>query len=325
MKKQFGNKGIEFNPMGMGCWAIGGPLFMDKVAVGWGPTNDEESSKAILASYENGIRFYDTADMYGAGHAERLVGEVLKSKRDDVVIASKFGNTFDESTRQLTGTNATPAYIRSACDASLVRLGIDCIDLYQFHINDHPADDVDDVLATLEELVDAGKIKAYGWSTDFPERAAAFAKGGHNVSAQYQYNMFDANQGMIEHCEKTGIIGINRGPLAMGLLTGKYKVDTALHKDDVRGENSPEWLQYFRDGKPNPDFLKRLEGVREILQSGGRTLTQGALAWIWAKSNVNVPIPGIRTVAQATENAGALKFGALKSEELTEVEGLLGR
>ncbi|EDY82700.1 oxidoreductase, aldo/keto reductase family [Verrucomicrobiia bacterium DG1235] len=301
-------------------------MYFGADAVGWGPTDDDESIRALHAAFEDGIQFFDTADMYGGGHSEKLVGEAFADRRDEVVIATKFGNRFESETRKmLPEPGVSPDYIRSACEASLKRLGTDHIDLYQFHVNDHPADQIDDIIETLDGLVEAGKIKAYGWSTDFPDRATAFLKARSCASFQYQFNVFDPNPAMVEICEKNGMIGINRGPLAMGLLTGKYKPNTALHKDDVRGQNAPTWLQYFRDGAPNSEFLKRLESIREILTSGGRTLTQGALAWNWGKSCVNLPIPGVRTVAQAKENAGALSFGPLSADQVAEVDRLLDR
>lgn len=316
----------SFKRLGMGCWAIGGPLSLGGVAIGWGPTDDAESIRALRAAFDCGIRFFDTADLYGAGHAEKLLPQALAEHRDEIFYATKFGNRFDEARREmLPEPGVSPEYIRAACEASLQRLDTDRIDLYQFHVNGHPADRIDDVLATLDALKSEGKIRAYGWSTDFPERARAFLKGEGCASFQFQYNLFDANEAMVELCEKSRMIGINRGPLAMGLLTGKYQAGARLHDQDVRGANAPSWMQYFKDGQPNPVFLKKLDAAKEILRSGGRSLVQGALAWIWAKSPRNLPIPGIRSVAQAEENAGALAFGQLASQQVDEIERLLGR
>ena len=117
---------------------------------------------------------------------------------------------------------------------------------------------------------------------------------------------------------------IIRGPLAMGLLSGKYTADSMLPTDDVRGM-SPEWMTYFTEGRPAPAFLERIAAVREVLTSDGRTLAQGALAWLWAYSNRSIPIPGCRTVAQVEENAGALAYGPLTEAQLTDVEKLMGR
>ena len=113
--------------------------------------------------------------------------------------------------------------------------------------------------------------------------------------------------------------------LAMGLLSGKYTVNSKPSIDDVRGEKSPEWMKYFKDGKPSLEWMKKREAVQEILTSHGRTLSQGALAWLWARSEKTLPIPGFRTVAQVEENCGAMQFGALTVEQMNEIETLLNR
>ncbi len=130
---------------------------------------------------------------------------------------------------------------------------------------------------------------------------------------------------MIPFCEEHNQAAINRGPLAMGLLTGKYTPATQLAGDDVRGTKSPEWMKYFRDGKPSPEWIAMRDAIVEILTSGGRTVAQGALAWNWARSPLTVPIPGFRTVAQVEENAGAMGFGPLAPEQMAQIESILGR
>jgi len=138
-------------------------------------------------------------------------------------------------------------------------------------------------------------------------------------------NVLDDSPGMISVCEELDLGGINRGPLAMGLLTGKYDLNSKLAANDVRGEHSPEWMKYFVDGKPNPEWLQRVNTVREILTSNGRTLVQGALAWLWGRSQVTLPIPGIRTVTQAEENCKAMQFGPLTEAQMTEIDRILER
>src|SRR5690606_4771688 len=125
-----------------------------------------------------------------------------------------------------------------------------------------------------------------------------------------------------EVCERTGLASVNRGPLAMGLLTGKYRADTKVGSDDVRGSGAP-WMVLFKDGRPAPEYLARLDAVREVLTAGGRTLAQGALGWLWAVSDSTVPIPGCRTLAQIEDNAGALEWGPLTSGQVKEIETLL--
>src|SRR5919204_4477087 len=128
--------GVQVSALGLGCWAIGGPWTFNGQPAGWGEVDDEESVRAIRRALDLGVTLFDTADVYGAGHSERVLGRALAGRRDEVRIATKFGNTFDESTRQMTGQDSSPAYVRSACEASLRRLGTDRVDLYQLHVGD---------------------------------------------------------------------------------------------------------------------------------------------------------------------------------------------
>ena len=323
--RQLGRSGIQVSAMGLGCWAIGGPFWAGDDPVGWGEVDDDESISAVHRALDLGVNFFDTADVYGTSHSERVLGQALAGHRDQVVIATKFGNTFDTSTRQITGSDASPQYIRQACEASLQRLNTDYLDLYQFHLNDYDPDQAGAVRDVLEELVKEGKIRYYGWSTDSPNRARVFAEGANCTTVQHQMNVLEDAGPMIALCEQLDLASINRGPLAMGLLTGKYRADSKLASDDIRGDQSPTWMQYFKDGQPNPAWLGKLEAIREILTSNGRTLAQGALAWIWARSEQTVPIPGFRTVGQVEENCAAMRFGPLSATQMREIDTLLSR
>jgi aryl-alcohol dehydrogenase-like predicted oxidoreductase len=325
MKRTLGRSGIVVSALGMGCWAIGGPFWAGTTPNGWGEVDDEESIRAIDKALDLGVSLFDTANVYGAGHSERVLARALAGRRSQVVIASKFNAVFNETTRQVTGSDTTPAGIRKACEESLRRLNTDYIDLYQFHDNGYPASQAVPVRETLEELVSTGKIRAYGWSTDYPERAEVFAQGAHCSAVQLQLNVLDDNPAMIALCEKNNLAALNRGPLAMGLLTDKYNDKIKVAADDVRGEKSPDWMKYFKDGLPNPEWTAKRDAIREILTSQGRTLAQGALAWNWGRSEKTLPIPGFRTVAQVQENAGAMQFGPLKLEQMKEINKLLER
>lgn len=323
--RTLGRSGIEVSPLGMGCWAIGGPFWAGETPLGWGEVDDSESVRAIHAALELGITLFDTANVYGVGHSERVLGRALAAARPRAVIATKFDAVFDETTRQVSGGDASPAGIRSACEQSLRRLGTDYIDLYQFHNGGYPLDQAGQVRETLERLVQEGKIRAYGWSTDDPERALAFTPAPHYTAVQLQLNVLDDNPDVLRICEEHNLAALNRGPLAMGLLTDKYTTETRTAADDVRGAKSPGWMKYFKDGKPSAEWLRRRDAVREILTSGGRTLAQGALAWLWARSPKTLPIPGFRTVAQVRENAAAVRFGPLAPEQMRAIEQLLER
>lgn len=331
-QRQIGRSGIAVSALGLGCWAIGGPTWRGETPVGWGEVDDDESVRAVRRAVELGVTFFDTADVYGTGHSERVLARALAGMREQVVIATKFGNGYDEARRQIEGVFAAPDDIRLACERSLKRLETDHIDLYQFHVGNYALEAVPEILETLEGLVLAGKIRAYGWSTDDPARARAFADGAHCASVQMQLNVLDDNPAMVALCDALDLAGINRGPLAMGLLTGKFSTgsggaaDSApLGENDVRGVKSPDWMKYFKDGRPNPQWHAKVEAIREVLTSGGRTLAQGALAWLWGRSPRMIPIPGFRTVKQVEENAGALRFGPLQPEQMQAVDRILER
>ena len=311
--------------MGMGCWAIGGPFWAGEQPLGWGEVDDDESIRAVRHALDLGVTFFDTANVYGAGHSEEVLARALAGRRDEAVIATKFGGTFDEQTRQVGPDDGTPAGVARAVRDSLRRLGTDRIDLYQLHINALPIPQALDLVPALEGLIDEGLIRSYGWSTDFPERADAFATAGERCATiQADLSVLRGSFSIIPIADQHDLGVIVRGPLAMGLLGGRYTASSTLPRDDVRGL-SPEWMTYFTDGKPTPAFLTRIDAIREILTSSDRTLAQGALAWLWAYSDRTIPIPGCRTVAQVTENAGALEHGPLTAEQLAEIEHLMSR
>ncbi|MGK9169132.1 aldo/keto reductase [Inquilinus limosus] len=318
--------GREVPRLGLGCWAIGGPFFAGDTPLGYGTVDDAESIAAIRCAVDLGIRFFDTADVYGAGHSEAVLGRALEG-RDDVVIATKLGNRFDPATKQLTGSIADGDLrreARSAVEGSLRRLRRDRIDLLQLHLNNLPIDRAGEVFEVLDDLRAAGTIGAYGWSTDFPERAAAYAGREGFVAVQHGMNLFFDAPTMGGVIEEHGLISINRSPLAMGLLTGKFAPGQALPADDVRA-NTFGWMDYFKDGRVVPGFADRLERIRHLLTADGRTLAQGALAWLWAKSPRTLPIPGFRSVTQVRENVGALEKGPLPAEAMAEIERLIDR
>ncbi len=325
MTRKLGKSGIEVSALGLGCWPIGGLFYsVDGRSSGYSNVNDEESIRAIQKAVELGINFFDTADVYGTGHSEIILGKALKGKRDQVVIATKFGNTFNEKTNRMTGADSSEEYIKKACRDSLKRLGTDYIDLYQLHLWSIPIQEAPSVFEVLEKLQDEGLIREYGWSTDNLECIDFLINNTNGTSIQHQFNVFINADKIIDICEKHNIASINRSPLAMGLLSGKFNQNSKLSADDIRG-NDVSWNLYFKNGRPNAEFLKKLESLREILTSNGRTLVQGALAWIWSASGKTIPIPGFRTVKQVEENAKAMEFGPLTREQMTEINKLIDR
>jgi aryl-alcohol dehydrogenase-like predicted oxidoreductase len=326
-KRTLGKSGIEVSALGMGCWAIGGPFTaFGGLSMGWGDVKDANSLEALQTALDHGVNFFDTADVYGAGHSERLLSKAFKGMRDNVVIATKFGFVFDEQKKDTYDANGSPEYVRKALEASCKRLNTDYIDLYQLHLKDLDMAVSRDTMEELEKLVEEGKIRGYAWSTDDTDRAALFAEGPNCIAVQHQLNIFVGNEKILALCEEKDLASVNRGPLAMGLLTGKFEKEVKLPSNDVRlvmDSMEDPYYMYFENRKPKPDLLKKLDQVREILQSGGRTLVQGALGWIWARSGKTVPIPGFKTAKQVKENAGALDFGPLTNDQMVEIQKIL--
>jgi aryl-alcohol dehydrogenase-like predicted oxidoreductase len=320
--RKLGQSGIEVSAVGFGCWPIGGPFYLDGIPDGWGEVDDSESIRAIERALALGVNFFDTADAYGTGHSEEVLGRALKGRRHEAVIATKFGFTYDEATRNVyTKIDVSPNYIVEACERSLRRLDTDYIDLYQIHPGVVPKDRLDSIIYSLEQLKKKGWIRAYGWSTEDAEAAELFAKRSFAASFQHPFNVV-TDSPMVGVCERHGIASINNAPLAMGLLSGKYSRSSTLPGDDVRGSGQ-SWVRWFKDGRPVPEYLDALDAIRDVLTSGGRTLVQGALAWIWGRSANTIPIPGIKNAAQAEEAAKAMEFGPLAPEQMAEIDGIL--
>ena len=322
-RRTLGRSGIEVSAMGLGCWAIGGVWAWGDAPVGWGEVDDNESIRAIRSAIDLGVNFFDTADVYGCGHSERVLGKAIADRKDEIVVATKFGNVFDEEKRVWTGEDISPAHIRGACQASLRRLGLARIDLYQLHIWSLPQAQAEEVSATLEELVAEGLIRTYGWSTDDLSCARLFAAKPSCSAIQMDLNVFKDASELLAVCDRHDLASVNRAPLAMGILSGKFGPGSKLPENDVRGQLGPEWVQFFKDGRPVLELLEKVDALREVLTSGGRTLVQGALAWIWGRNERTIPIPGFKSVKQAEENARALEFGPLGPAEMRQVAEIL--
>jgi aryl-alcohol dehydrogenase-like predicted oxidoreductase len=330
MKRVLGRSGIEVSTVGMGCWAVGGPWNFMGSPAGWGEVDDGESIRAIHAALAMGVNFFDTAANYGCGHSERILSQALNGRRDQVVIATKFGYEVDE-----VGKNVVPygeeqesgpvaEHVREDCEASLKRLNTEYIDVYQLHVWGYEIEKSVEIRAVLEALVAEGKIRTYGWSTDRVDAVRSFAEGPACSVVQQQLNIFDGDLELLHLCDELDLASLNRGPLGMGVLTGKFTPDSRFATDDVRSV-AGEWFPGFSGSGVNPEWLRQLEAVREILTSGSRSLAQGALAWIWGASPRTIPIPGFRTVEQVEDNAGAMAKGPLTAAQMGEIDRILGR
>jgi aryl-alcohol dehydrogenase-like predicted oxidoreductase len=318
-QRMLGRSDIQVSPMGLGCWAIGGLWYWLDGPGGWGEIDDNESVRAIHAALDFGINFFDTAANYGTGHSERVLARALEGKRDKAVIATKFGFVVDEAGKRVTfRTDDHLLHVRQECEDSLRRLNTDVIDLYQLHVWDYPLEKVPAMVELLESLVSEGKVRYYGWSTDSVEGARLFAQGKHCVAIQHDLNVVLDAPEMLALCEELNLASVNRSALARGALSGKYTKDTVFPQNDVRTDS---WSHehFFAP------TLNQLDALRGILTSNGRTLVQGALAWIWARSEKTIPIPGFKTVAQVEENARAMELGPLTAGQMQEIDTLLGR
>ncbi len=329
MTRVLGRSGIQVSALGMGCWAIGGPWTLDGSPAGWSGVDDRESLRAIQSALDFGVDFFDTAANYGAGHSERLLGQAFKGRRGQVVIATKFGYQVDEAGRRVVHYDAkeeesdVASRLRENLEGSLRRLQTDYIDVYQLHVWGLEIDRALEAREILEDLVREGKIRTYGWSTDRLDAVKVFSTSPNCGVVQQQLSVLDGNLELLAYCEKHNLASINRGPLGMGSLTGKFAPGATFAPDDVRAH--AQWHPAFKDGKPSREWLDKLAAIRDVLTSGGRTLAQGALAWIWARSPVTIPIPGFKTAAQVEENCRAMEFGPLSADQMAEIDRILGR
>lgn len=319
--------------LGLGCWAIGGPFHVPGEAgqpdtpLGYGTVDDEESIRAIHAGLDHGIRLFDTANVYGAGHSERMLCQALKG-RSNVLIATKLGVRFDESSKQVLGEITDASQVEPAIDASLARLGRDQIDVAQLHLNEAAVPFAADIFDALQSCRQKGKVRAFGWSTDFSKSVTELLQHKPDLRdgfccIQHAMNLFRPAQAMLDVVAENKLTSLIRSPLAMGLLTGKFSSTTRLAANDVRSNNL-EWMAYFKDGTVVPEFLETLNSVRDCLSVDGRSLTQGAIGWIWARSELTLPLPGFRSAKQVEDSAGALQFGPLPEAAIQDIDALLG-
>jgi len=323
LKRNLGKSEVEVSALGLGCWAIGGPWTFDGHQAGWGDVDDKSSIEAIHYALDQEINFFDTAANYGCGHSERILGRALSGRRDQVVIATKFGYRVDEEAKNVTHygdprSGEIASHIHRDCEDSLRRLGTDRIDLYLFHVGYYLPEKIGEILDELEGLVAEGKIRYYGWSTDNLDGARVFAKGEHCIAIQHDLTVVTDASEMIKLCEAEHLASINRSPLGRGLLTGKYSTASTYAENDLRsrGDFAQRWV--------NP-ILGNLDAVRDVLTGNGRTLTQGALCWIWGRSDCTIPIPGFRNVVQLEENIAALEYGPMSEDEIQQIDELLSR
>ncbi len=306
-QRQLGHSPLKVSALGLGCMGM---------SDFYGPRSDEESIELIHRALDAGVNFLDTADIYGVGRNEVLVGKAIKGRRSQLVLATKFGNVREPDGR-FVGISGRPEYVRQACDASLKRLGVDSIDLYYQHRVDRTVP-IEETVGAMSRLVEEGKVRFLGLSEAAPATIRRAHKT-HPISAlQTEYSLWsrDPEDELIPTCRELGISFVAYSPLGRGFLTGKIKQVEDLAPDDWR-RNMPRFQ--------GENFGRNLELVRHVEQLAsqkGCTPAQLALAWVLAQGEDLLPIPGISRQSHLEDDLGALEV-TLGKEDLARINEIV--
>jgi aryl-alcohol dehydrogenase-like predicted oxidoreductase len=309
-KRKLGGEGLVVSELGLGCMGM---------SEFYGTGDEDESIATIHRALELGIIFLDTADMYGPFTNEKLVGKAVEGRREEVVLATKFGNVRGED-GSFRGVSGKPDYVRKACDASLSRLGVDHIDLYYQHRVD-PETPIEETVGAMKELVEAGKVRYLGLS-EAGQGTIRKAHAVHPISAlQSEYSLFsrDVEDEVLPTVRELGIGFVPYSPLGRGFLTGRWRSIEDMPEDDTRSARFPRFAE--ENFKKNLELADR---VREVADGKGITPGQLALAWLLAQGDDIVPIPGTKRREYLEDNAGAADV-TLTEDDLARIEEAMPR
>ncbi len=325
MKKRIlGKSNLEVTALGLGCmrlatWQMGGKSF------NFGKIDETEAISAIHMAIDAEINVFDTAAVYGAGSNEKLLGKAIKNRRDKVIVISKGGYHIDDARNMVVSRSGeeiidwkdvtespdileSPQDIKKICEGSLKRLDIDYIDFYLLHTffqNDKfDLEKAAQIRDSLEELVQEGKIRWYGWSTDWPHQAEVFMKGKHCACVMQDLSVLSGNEETLKLCENNNLASINRTPLGGGTWLTENKPGDISYRGEVMDEKQ----------------IEQMKSLKDVLTSDGRNIVQGLIGWLWARSSITIPIPGWDNKEHIKGLIGALEYGPLNSEQMSEIE-----